>query len=285
MKKINKIYKKFKTSVSRLLKIIRREEMQILPGHLAFFLVLSIAPIITIISFIASLYGVSLSSVLSFIQDSIPKDIYDLLIPFFSNIKISGNAIFFTIVGLFISSNGPHAIVIAANTLYKAEKEDYIHRRVKAFWITIILVLLFFFVLFVVSFGSIILKYIFAFGVLKNIENQAIFVLWLFKYPIAYILVYFLIKLIYTIAPNVKIPSRSVTKGALFTTFTWLLVSYAFSFYITNMASYDVYYGSLSSIIVMMIWAYLLSYILIIGMVINSDNYLTNIKNKNKITE
>lgn len=283
MKNKNKLYKKFKSFVNRLLKIIKREEMQILPGHLAFFLVLSIAPIITIISFIASLYGVSLSSVLSFIKDSIPKDIYDLLIPFFSNIKINSNAVFFTIAGLFISSNGPHAIVIASNTLYKAEKEDYIHRRVKAFWMTIILVLLFFFVLFVVSFGSVILKYIFAFGILNNFENQAVLILWLFKYPIAYLIVYFLIKLIYTIAPNVKIPSSSVTKGAAFTTVAWLLVSYAFSFYITNMASYDVYYGSLSSIIVMMIWAYLLSYILIIGMAINSDNYLTNIENENII--
>ena len=276
--RLDKIFDNFKRIVVRITNIMLKDELKTLPGHLAFFLVLSIIPILSIISVIASLYGVSLTSVVTFIKGSIPNDIYELLLPFISEFKITGNVLFFIVVALLLASNGPHAIILASNALYKTEEEDYIHRRVKAFWITIVLVIVFFFTLFIVTSGSFILKTIFSLGFFKSTQTNAVIILWFFKYPFAYILIYFATKLIYTIAPNVNISSKSVTKGAIFTTIGWLLVSYIFSYYMTNIASYDLLYGSLASIIAMMIWSYLLSTILVIGIAINADNYLMNKK-------
>ena len=51
---------RLKRIIKRLIDLISREEMRILPGHIAFFLVLSLVPIITLVGYIASFFHVSL---------------------------------------------------------------------------------------------------------------------------------------------------------------------------------------------------------------------------------
>ena len=82
-------------------------------------------------------------------------------------------------------------------------------------------------------------------------------------------MIFFVIKVIYTVAPNVNIPSSSVNKGALLTSIVWVLSTYAFSFYVTNIANFSRFYGTLSNIIILMIWIYWLCYIFVYGMTIN----------------
>lgn len=70
-------------------------------------------------------------------------------------------------------------------------------------------------------------------------------------------------------APDKKIPSRSVNGGAIFTTLGWILITAVYSYYINTYANYSVFYGSLANIVMLMLWVYLLSYILVIGMAMN----------------
>ena len=77
---------KYKRWLKEIFKIIKTPNMLILPGNLAFFLVLSITPIVTLIGFGASLLGISIDSVLNFLNDTLPQEIIDTLLPF-----ISGN--------------------------------------------------------------------------------------------------------------------------------------------------------------------------------------------------
>ena len=70
--------------------------------------------------------------------------------------------------------------------------------------------------------------------------------------------------------PNRRISSKSVNKGTTFTTISWIVVTYIYSFYVTHYASYNNYYGSASNIVVLMLWIYLISQIFVIGMIINS---------------
>ena len=93
------------------------------------------------------------------------------------------------------------------------------------------------------------------------------------KWPIAIIMIYLAIKLIYVIAPDWHILSKNTTKGAVFTTVGWTIATAIFSYYISHFANYDIFYGSLSSIVILMIWVYFLSYILVVGIAINVKQY------------
>lgn len=256
-----------------LFQIIQVPEMKILPGHIAFFLVLSIIPIITLIGFIASFFSISIESLVQVATNIVPEEIMNLLMPFITGKGMDMNISVFMIIGFVLASNGPHAIIVACDTLYNEKDKSYLHTRVKAFVLTILLMLLFFFCLVVLAFGNSILNMILQMDVLSHIHTQLYWAFLFIKYPFAFILIYWMIKMLYTMAPSKKIPSKSVTKGALFTTIMWLIVTSIFSFYISHFGSYDIFYGGLSSIIVMMIWVYILSYVLVIGIAINRNNY------------
>ena len=95
----------------------------------------------------------------------------------------------------------------------------------------------------------------------------------LVKWPISFLIIYFNIKLIYAISPSKQIPSNETTNGAFFTTVIWVISTGIFSYYVTNFAKYDILYGNLSTIIMLMIWMYVLCYVFVLGMAINATKY------------
>ena len=72
--------------------------------------------------------------------------------------------------------------------------------------------------------------------------------------------------------------------GALFTTLGWVIITALYSYYISHFANYTMFYGSISTIIVMMIWIYFLSFVLVMGIAINSNVY-NNTRKYNLIKE
>lgn len=264
---------KIKIISKKLYSIIRKPEMLILPANLAFFLVLSVIPIFILIGLVASTFSLSLDLVIDFIGENLPSQVTEILETFISGKGIDLNVGFFTITAFILASNGPHSIIVTSNTLYNFEQGSYLNRRIKALILTILLVSLFIFIIVVLAFGNNILKAIFEIGILKNLSNFAYSLFVYLKWPIAFFIIFFSIKLIYTIAPDKNVPSKYVNKGAIFTTLGWILATAIYSYYVSHFSKYDIFYGSLSNIIILMMYIYFLSYILVLGIAINSNSY------------
>ena len=257
-----------KKILKHLWEIIGKEEMKILPGNLAFFLVLSAVPIITLFGVIASMFSISMESVISFMNESFPTEVSKLLIPYITGTGFDMNVLLFMIIGFVIASNGAHSIIVASDTLYEIIPDDYLSRRIKSVFLTILLVILFIFILVVLGFGNMIAReFLGKFGV----KFYHIFTY--LKWPVAFIVIFIIIKIVYTIAPDKKIPSRYVNHGAFFTTIGSTIVTAIYSYYVSHFAHYDLFYGSLSNIVILMMWVYILSYIVVVGIAINANMY------------
>lgn len=256
----------------KLYNVIRIKEMRILPGHLSYFLVMSIMPLITLIGFIASCFNLSIVEVSEFVLQFLPIEVSNLIIPLLTNNNMSLNLILM-IVGFGIVSNGMHSIILVSNTLYKTEEENGLRLRIRALFLTIILINLFFFTLIVMGFGNIIVKFILDLKIFSHISTYVYQLFVLLKYPFAFILIYFFITILYTLSPVKKVKSKFVVKGALFTTIGWILVTTVYSYYANNIANYDLFYGNISNLVVLLIWIYILSYIFVIGIGINVTEY------------
>lgn len=266
MEKIKKVSQDF-------WKIIIKPEMGILPGQIAFFLVLSIIPLVTLIGYIGGLFSMSIETMSSFVVDVLPSEITDLLLPYILRETSTSNTIIFMIIGFFVASNGCFSIITACNTLYGIKGNGYIKNRIKALFLTIILVLLFFITAAFLAFGDIILNTIMHLGFIEPLSEQVYYFLVLLKWPIALIIVFIFIKLIYKLAPDQYIESKYLNEGALFVTISWLFVTAIYSFYINNLAHYDIFYGTLANIVILMMWIYILSYLLVLGIAINVNRY------------
>lgn len=263
--KIREFWKNF-------LDLLKRREMSILPGHLAYFFVLSIVPIISLIVYVASSFNLSVQVISDFIENSFSNEVANLLSPILTNHNISFQSIFVLLVAFYLASNGADSIIIASNTVFNLPSSGYLRRRIKAVVITILMIILFLFILIVPLFGSSILRLLLTFNFNNDILSIYNIIYSILNLPISILVIFIFIKIVYTIAPDEKIPSRYINKGALFTTAFWIMITTIYSYYVNNIASYNVYYGGLSNIIILMLWFYLMAYVFIIGLVLNYRN-------------
>ena len=137
-----------------LIKTINKPEMRILPGQLAFFLLLSIIPLLAVIAAVASRFSLSIENLLNSVSNTLPKEIADFIIQIIDRGNINTNIVIFCILGFILASNGPHSMIIGSNMLYGIKDKDFLTRRIKAFLMTVILTILFIFVLVVPVFGN-----------------------------------------------------------------------------------------------------------------------------------
>lgn len=262
-----------KPYIKRIFNLITRPEMKILPGQLAYFLVLAIFPLLTLFGYIGSRIFFFVPPFIDVIDKLIPNSVLQIMLPFIEDSHITGNVLFFMIIGFILVSNGTYSIIITSNELYNIKNEDYLKNRIKALFMIILLMFLFVFIFVVLAYGNIIIEELMKISFLKSVSNHIYFVFMLLKWPIAFVLIFWILKIIYTISPDEKIPSKFMNKGALFTTVCWIVTTSIYSYYVSNIANYSLFYGSISSIIVMMIWIYMLTYIFVMGIAINADEY------------
>ena len=265
--------KKFKNYLKKLYEIIITPSMSYLPGNLAFYLVLSIFPILTLVGVIASKIGVNVSSLESAINVALPQGIAEVLDSFVRGKGLDTNIVIFMAIGFFLASNGADAIILASNNLYGFPNSNFLSRRIKAIFIIILIILLLIFMLGFLAFGNTLLNFILSSLPDKKLIDLIYNLFIILKWPFAILIIYFNVKLIYAIAPDWKIMSKHTTKGAVFTTIMWIIVVQIYSFWVSNFSRYDLFYGSLSNIVILMLLTYIISYILVLGIAINVKSY------------
>lgn len=245
-----------------------RPEMLVLPGQLAFFFILSIVPTITLIGYGAGLLNLSTDVIYNFLAKAFSKNVASVLIVHPS--KTLGVGYIITMfLGYYFASNGAASIIVTSNSIYGIENRPFLKRRIKAFLMTFIIILLFIFMITVPVLGNKITEMIAYVNMKQSVTTKILQVFNFLKGPITWFIMFIFIKLIYTMAPDKKTESRHTNKGAIFTTAGWVLSTNIYSYYITHFAKYDIFYGGLANIIILMLWFFLLAYILTIGIALN----------------
>jgi membrane protein len=82
---------------------------------------------------------------------------------------------------------------------------------------------------------------------------------------VAFLLIFAVFLLLYKFVPYTKTHWRFIWQGALLTTVLFELARVLFIFYIENFANYQLVFGSVTSIIVLLIWTYYSAFIMIMG--------------------
>ena len=263
--------RKIKKYFKNLFKLLAKPEMAILPSNIAFNLILAIIPILTIIALIASTFDLSIDLVTKLIDGMMPEQVSEVINDVISGKGFDTKVGISNIIAFILASNGTYAIITASDTLYKIDNKDKIKKRISSLIILLIIITLLLFLVLVPVFGENIISLMHKAKIFSSFDDEMITIFNILKWPLTVFIIYFNIKLIYTIAPSKNIKSKETTYGALFTTIMWIISTMIFKFYLTYFARYDIIYGNLSSIIIMLVWCYFLSYIFVLGMAINAS--------------
>jgi membrane protein len=94
---------------------------------------------------------------------------------------------------------------------------------------------------------------------------------WL-KWPIILLAVMVMIALLYYFTPNVRQPKfQWISVGSAIAILTWVLVSLAFGFYVSNFGNYNRTYGALAGIIVFLLWLWITNLALLFGAEVDAE--------------
>ncbi|MFU0769167.1 YihY/virulence factor BrkB family protein [Staphylococcus pasteuri] len=179
------------------------------------------------------------------------------------------------ILAIWSASNGMTAIMNSFNVAYDVEdSRNGILLKLLSVVFTIVMGFVFLIAMALPTLGSAISHYLF--GPL-GLDSQIKWIFTLLRVVLPLIIILLLFIVLYSVAPNVKTKFRSVLPGAIFTSVIWLLGSFAFGWYISNFGNYSKTYGSIAGIIILLIWLYLTSFIIIIGAEINAIIHQRNV--------
>ncbi len=274
---------KFKNFCLNVYEIMMKPEMLTLPSSLAYYFVLSIVPIISLLLMIASSFNLSTSFLTEFFENNFSAELVKMITPLVTNQSFSIGFIMYILVAFFLASNGSDAIIVTSNQIFNIDNKNYFKRRIKAFFLTIILFLLFTFMLIVPVFGEQLISIAGHIGIDSSIIAVLKALYPVVNLPLTLLVLYFGIKLIFIIAPDEKIKSSDVNKGAIFTTLCWVLVTNVYAYYLKHIATYNVYYAGLSTLVMLMVWFYFLAFVFVMGLSFNYRIATEHIEKTNAI--
>jgi membrane protein len=171
------------------------------------------------------------------------------------------------LVLLWSASKGVFAIIGGLNSVYEIKEDrNYFLLRFFAILYTVAFVLILMFALMIMVFGSKVNDFICS--MFPNITGL-VYIISSLRYILGFAMLVLFFTLLYKMLPNGKIKFTKQVPGAVLASGGWVAFSFAFSFFVENFSNYANIYGSLSAIIVFMLWLYTCMYILFIGAEIN----------------
>lgn len=248
----------------KIIEIIKKPEMGVLPGQLAFFILLSLVPILTFVGYGAGLFNINMDSFINFLDDVIPGGAANI-VPYLVGNTMDIKLIILTIWMIYIASNGFNSVILISNQIYGLNQSNWLKRRIKAVFMTIGAVIMLLGILIIPVFGSKILSIISSYDIYEKIKM----VYNVLKGPIIFLVVFLFVRILYQVSPDRVRKHTHLFTGSLFTTIGWIFVTWLYSILANNMNTYNLFYGALASVAFLMIWLYFISFIFVIGMSLN----------------
>ncbi|MHB1922653.1 MAG: YihY/virulence factor BrkB family protein [Chitinophagaceae bacterium] len=188
----------------------------------------------------------------------------------FLHTQRNGLLSFAFLLGFFYSSNGVLGIMQAFDKIHPSFKRRNIFQsRWVAIKITSLLIFLVIVSILLIIVQNATFSYLFY---LLGIQSPFIITcIGIVRWIIIILLFFSIISFIYTYGPSMKKRWKFITAGSTLATFLIIMTSLAFSYYVTHFSSYNKIYGSIGSVMILMLWIYFNSYVLLIGFELNTS--------------
>lgn len=261
----------FKFMSKEIIKRFKYQNVSAFGAQLAYFFLLSLFPFLIFLISILSLFSISMDGAFNILSKIAPNEAIVIIKDYVENLlptrSINVLSISF-LAAIWSSSRGINALINGLNNAYEVqETRGFFKKRILAMFFTILVAFSIVLALTIPSMGMDFLLWISKFVGLTELMIK----LWYYLRWLIIILILFLVLgVLYLAAPNKRLKFEEIIPGTIFAIFGWIAISLGFSYFVNNFRNYTIVYGSLTAIIVLMIWLYLSGVILIIGGEINS---------------
>ena len=273
--------RKFLKYPKHVVKAVIDNDFSGMAAEMGFMLMLGIFPAML---FLMSVFGWMgkksfINPVLLFLSNVMPENAMNLIRTVLKEVMIFSRgdvvAIIGIVVTLFLTSNAVAVVLKGLNRAYKVEEtRSFIYTRILSVVMVFVNTLMLFLSINLIIFGKFIVNFLVTYGEISHTFEITLLTL---RWPVAFLVLYFMAFINYYILPDLKgdekLKRKSALPGTLFFCVFWLIGSWGFSIYVNNLQTYNRVYGTIGAFAVLMVWLYYTSILLLIGGEINSQVY------------
>ncbi len=250
---------------------LQRDYVAVYSAQAAFFIILSFFPFIMFLLTLIHYLPIQEYVMMKTFNDMLPKALNSYIVLVISEIYNHSSTTIISVTALtalWSASKGFLGLVRGLNSVYDInETRNYFKLRFISALYTLGFTILLILTLIFLVFGN--QLYLWIENRAPGYIDVALLIISL-RAIITLLLLTFYFELMFIVIPNRKTTIMSELPGALLTASGWLGFSYLYSFYIDNMGNFSSTYGSLTAIVLLMLWVYFCMYILFIGAEINA---------------
>jgi membrane protein len=169
---------------------------------------------------------------------------------------------------IIFSTNGIHALIHAFNvSSHGFESRSWLQQRKIAVFLLLFILIMFYTSSALIILSRSVVDRLVELGVLEL--NLVYYVIMVFKWILIIAMLFFAISTLFFLVPARKKDFRYISPGSILATTLFIITSLAFSAYVNNFGQYNKLYGSIGTLIMILIWLYLNSVALLVGFELN----------------
>ena len=180
------------------------------------------------------------------------------------------------LLALYFSTNGINSLIEAFNASYHIrENRPIIQQRILSLGLTLLLSFMLIIAMGLIIFGKFVVSYLTEYKLITQYAGELI----LYGKWFTILLVLWLgISILFHLGPSIKSKWKLFTPGSILATLGIIITSIGFNYYINHFSQYNKIYGSIGTLMIILIWMYFNSIILLTGFELNAS--ISNAKGK-----
>ena len=270
------------TKVNNFLKRLEKHHVNEYAIQCAYYVILSFIPFLILLFSLIQFTTIGKETIFFWIKDIFPGNISEFIEGIIreASFKSIGTLSISIIFTLWSAGKGFFALCKGFHYIYETPREyNYWFLKLKSIVCIIIFIVMIVLALVVVTFGGTIVEFIRSkYMGLSTTIDILLKLRWLWQF----LLLFGVFLLMYKFVPKHKVQFRTQVPGAVLSAIGWYGLSWAFSIYLDVFKNFSIIYGSLTSIMLLMIWVYWCMYFILIGAEVNALIEQTIIKDKKR---
>lgn len=249
---------------------MRKDHVSAYAAQAAYFLIMSFIPFVLFLTAIVQYTPLTYREVRQAIMSVVPENLQGFVLNIVAEVFSKSAAVLplSALVALWSSGKGMQALINGLNTIYHVkETRNWLVNRIYSMFYMFLFVLALIASLLLLVMGNrihvLISGYVpFLGNVIGRILGAKTF--------LVFLMLFFVFLVLYRYLPNRRASLKSQVPGAFLTAVAWSVFSYLFSLYFTFFPDFSIMYGSLSTLILVMVWLYFCMNLLLYGAEINA---------------
>lgn len=262
LKKLKRIF--------RITEYISNNHVGAFAAQAAYFLILSMIPIFLLLLTIIQYTPVTKADVMSAMVLVFPEaHMQSFIVSIINQVYNQSRAIIpiTAVTALWSAGKGVMAMNKGLNCVYDTrETRSFVIMRIRASFYTIVFILAIVIGLILSVFGNNLSLFL---NEHFPILRESVAIILESRTVVSFGIWFFFSMIIYHFLPNRRCELRTHIPGALFTSAAWILISFGFSVYLTFFQGFSGLYGSMTAIILVMLWLYFCMYVMLLGGLLN----------------